>query len=208
MIMKLQVAIDRVTLERAKALCSLFSQTADIVELGTSLIKDYGLLRLRDLKQVTSPAALLADIKTSDEGTYEFRQGFNQGMDILTVMGAASLETLEKCYRETAKNNRTMMIDLLECSDQRIKQISHFKQAIYCLHSSIDKGAMNHPARSLALFRSNYPTIKRVALAGGITLASLNELKESEPDIVIVGSAITKAENPKMELKKFKEAIQ
>ncbi|NSA02826.1 3-keto-L-gulonate-6-phosphate decarboxylase [Clostridium beijerinckii] len=47
--MKLQVAIDRVSLEKAENLVKTFDGLADIIEIGTSLIKDYGLLKLKDI---------------------------------------------------------------------------------------------------------------------------------------------------------------
>ena len=40
--MKLQAAIDRVTLEQAKDLARQLDPIVDIIEMGTSLIKDYG----------------------------------------------------------------------------------------------------------------------------------------------------------------------
>ena len=41
--MKLQVAIDRTDLETAEAMIEEIKESADIIEIGTSLIKDYGL---------------------------------------------------------------------------------------------------------------------------------------------------------------------
>ena len=43
--MKLQVAIDRTDLETAEAMIEEIKESADIIEIGTSLIKDYGLDR-------------------------------------------------------------------------------------------------------------------------------------------------------------------
>ena len=44
--MKLQVAIDRVSLDQAKEVVKKLDGVVDIIELGTSLVKDYGLLQL------------------------------------------------------------------------------------------------------------------------------------------------------------------
>ena len=43
MIMKLQTAIDRVSLSKAEEMVKTFAGETDIIEIGTSLIKDYGL---------------------------------------------------------------------------------------------------------------------------------------------------------------------
>ena len=206
--MKLQVAIDRVTLEKAESLVKAFDGVADIIEIGTSLVKDYGLLKLKELTSKTISSQILGDIKTSDEGAYEFKQGFKQGFNILTVMGSASLETIEKCYEVSEKSNGTMMIDLLECSDKKIKEISNFRNAIYCIHASIDREKLINPGKIIKIFKEKFPKINRIAVAGGITLDSITELNKYNIELVIVGSAITGTDNPIEIAKQFKEVIE
>lgn len=205
--MKLQVAIDRVSLNEAEILVKTFDGLADIIEVGTSLIKDYGLLKLKDITSEKNKSQILGDIKTSDEGAYEFEQGYKQGFDILTVMGSASCKTIEKCYEVSEKYNKTMMIDLLECSDEKINEISHFGNAIYCIHTSIDKESLSNPDEMVKVFKEKFPSIKRIAIAGGITLDSIEKLNKSNIEIVIVGSAITSADNKIEKIKEFKGAI-
>jgi 3-hexulose-6-phosphate synthase len=205
--MKLQVAIDRVPFDKAENLVKIFDGLADVIEIGTSLIKDYGLFKLKELSSEKKTSKLLGDIKTSDEGAYEFKQGFKQGFDILTVMGSASLETIEKCYEVSEQSNGTMMIDLLECSDEKIKEISHFKNAIYCIHASIDREKLLNPAKTVKEFKERFPQVNRIAVAGGITLDCIPELNKHNIELVIVGSAITSAENPVEKAKQFKGVI-
>ena len=133
--MKLQTAIDRVTLSKAEEMAKIFAGKTDIIEIGTSLIKDYGLFALKKLNEYKKDSLLLADLKTCDEGAYEFKQGYEQGFDILTVMGSSSRETLEKCYEVSQSYEKYMLIDLLECSMEKIHEIADFKNAIYCLHT-------------------------------------------------------------------------
>lgn len=205
--MKLQVAIDRVSFEDAENLIKIFDGLADVIEVGTSLIKDYGLFKLKELTSKKRTSEILGDIKTSDEGAYEFKQGFKQGFDILTVMGSASLETIEKCYEVSEENNSIMMIDLLECSDEKIKEISNFKNAIYCIHASIDREKLLNPGKTVEEFKEKFPQIDRIAVAGGITLDCISELNKYNIELIIVGSAITGAKNPVEKAKQFKEAI-
>lgn len=112
--MKLQAAIDRVTLEQAKDLARQLDPIVDIIEMGTSLIKDYGFYALNKEALGLQHAELLLDAKTIDEGQYEFEKGFETGADILTVMGAASQGTLETTYKVAERYGRQMFIDLME----------------------------------------------------------------------------------------------
>lgn len=205
--MKLQVAIDRVSFEKAAELVEEFEGIADVIEIGTSLVKDYGLLKLKDITNKVNKSKVLGDIKTSDEGAYEFRQGFEQGFDILTVMGSASFETISKCYEVSEEYNKVMMIDLLECSKEKIDEISNFDNAIYCIHTSIDKKRVIAIGDEIEEFKKTFPRIKNIAVAGGIKIDSIEELKKYDVELVIVGSAITSSNNPKEVSKGFKEAI-
>ena len=195
--MKLQTAIDRVSLSKT-----------DIIEIGTSLIKDYGLFALKQLNEYKKNSLLLADLKTCDEGAYEFQQGYEQGFDILTVMGSSSRETLEKCYEVSQSYERYMLIDLLECSTEKIHEIADFKNAIYCLHTSVDKSGDHNIIEEIQKFKQQFPKIQNICVAGGITLEVCKEVKKEGIQSVIVGSAITKADNMTEELIKFKEVVK
>jgi 3-hexulose-6-phosphate synthase len=205
--MKLQIAIDRVPLETARALMQQLAPFADILEAGTSIIKDYGVSALDDLKEAASNARLLGDIKTVDEGAYEFRQGFRHGADILTVMGASSVETLQKCYEVAEECGKEMMIDLLECNPEKVERIVHFPNAIYCLHTSVDQGATADPNGDVLAFKKRFPEVKRVAIAGGINIKTVSGLAEADPEIVIVGSGVTKAEDPVNAAQNFRKVM-
>lgn len=206
--MRLQAAIDRVTLDDAVALAKQLDGKTDILEMGTSLVKDYGNAAIRSLRAVLLQTTLLVDSKTIDEGAYEFNQGFQNGADIITVMGAASYDTLKACYDVSQQLNKTMMIDLLEVDDAKIAAIKDFPDAIYALHHSIDRKDKLDATGSVAQFHARFPEIKRLAIAGGIDLAQAKALAEQELiEVVIVGSKITKAADPLAAAQQFMEAI-
>ncbi|RYL89342.1 3-hexulose-6-phosphate synthase [Sporolactobacillus sp. THM7-4] len=205
--MRLQVAIDRMPLNQAEDIVKTIGSQADIIEAGTSLIKDYGVGALAALKKAAPDVPLLGDIKTIDEGEYEFRQGYRSGADILTVMGASSLATIEKCCLVAKEMQKEVMIDLLECTSEKIQAISIFPQAIYCLHTSVDKGATADPNGDILTFRKQFPSIRRIAIAGGINLEAVRKMKETAPEIVIVGSGITKAADKLQSVQNFRKAM-
>ncbi|WP_180369962.1 orotidine 5'-phosphate decarboxylase / HUMPS family protein, partial [Oenococcus oeni] len=111
--MKLQAAIDRRSLQETIELAKKLDPIVDIVEIGTSAIKDFGFAALKNLKSEFHHAEILFDIKTNDEGDYEFKSGYKAGADILTVMGAMDLSTLKKTYQVSQDFHRDMFIDLM-----------------------------------------------------------------------------------------------
>lgn len=206
--MKLQTAIDRVSLTDAVTLAKQLDGKTDILEMGTSLVKDYGNAAIEELREALSQTNLLIDSKTIDEGAYEFNQAFRHGGDIVTAMGAASVATLEACYDVAQKENKTMMIDLLEVSDEKIAKIKHFPNAIYALHHSVDRNDHFDAAASVEVFHQKFPEIKRLAIAGGIDLKQAQILAEQRIiEVIIVGSKIAKAADPMKAVNEFMGAV-
>ncbi|MFT8917838.1 MAG: orotidine 5'-phosphate decarboxylase / HUMPS family protein [Oenococcus sp.] len=207
--MKLQVAIDRKPLNETIALAKALDPVVDIVEIGTSVIKDFGFVALKDLKSQLHHAQLLLDIKTNDEGDYEFKAGFDAKADILTVMGAMDHATLSKTYQVAQDRKKDMFIDLMAMSEQQIAQITDFHQAIFGLHHSHDSSQNFAPTDSVAAFHEQFPSIKRVAVAGGINLTSAKALAaQGLTEIVIVGGAIAGSDDPLASAKEFMEVIK
>ncbi|OZG58736.1 3-hexulose-6-phosphate synthase [Bifidobacterium tissieri] len=191
--MKLQVAIDRVDIPRAVEIIRQVADSADVIEVGTSLTKEFGVRALGPLIEAANGTAVLGDIKTCDEGRYEFDLGFDCGFRYLTVMGSSSKGTLDVCYASAETHDGVMMIDLLECDDDRIERISDYDNAVYCLHTSVDSGATADPVGQVRAFKARYPRIRHIAIAGGITKDQLAGLAAEGVEIAIMGSAITKA---------------
>lgn len=206
--MKLQVAIDRVSLTTAVQLARKLDGIADIVEFGTSIIKDYGFYGIKAANVNLKHSLLLLDTKTNDEGQYEFEQGFKAGADILTVMGTAGPETLASVYEIAEQKNREVLIDLMGMSNNSILEIAKFPNAIYNLHNSHDAGKNANLLNLVSDFRKKFPTIKNIAVAGSIDLEQAKKLAvQNEVQEVIVGSKIVQSNNPINEASKFKEII-
>lgn len=204
--MKIQLAIDRVSIERAKEIINEADPYVDIIEVGTALIKDFGTISIKEIKEAFPNKVILADIKTIDEGAYEFKAAYNSGADIATVMGAASIDTLKACCEVTKSFGKLMMIDLLEVSYEKISKLKGFSDAIFCVHSPSDGGEGGLPSL-LKEFKEKFPEISKIAVAGGVNYQTIAAIKEESVDIVIIGSAITKADSIGKAAKKFREMI-
>lgn len=207
--MRLQAAIDRVSVEDAEKIISEIGEYADIVEIGTSLIKDFGLAgSVNVLRKKFPEQGLLADIKTCDEGAYEFRKTYEAGADIATVMGFSSVSTIKACQEVAQEFNKEYMIDLLEVGDEKlVTLIREFPDAIFGVHLPADKNGdglealVTHEMEQLK-------GVDKVAVAGGVTLDTVDLMKRLGIDIVIVGGAITKAEDKRKAAENFAKKIR
>jgi 3-hexulose-6-phosphate synthase len=203
--MKIQLALDRMEIKEAVDLTKKVEDSIDWIEVGTSLIKEFGMKSVREMKQHFPSKTIVADIKTIDNARYEFEMCFEAGADVATVMGVSPLVTIDTCMEVAKRYNKTVMIDLLNTTQEQKEQLMKYKEAVFCEHVSKDQqeelGAANHGSTENSLYT---PDMK-IAAAGGITLDSLDLLRKTlNPEIVIIGSAITKAENPAEAAAKFK----
>ncbi|MFB3171260.1 3-hexulose-6-phosphate synthase [Neobacillus sp. 179-C4.2 HS] len=203
--MKIQLALDRMEISEAIELTRKVEDSVDWIEVGTSLIKEFGMASVGEMKQAFPAKTIVADIKTIDNARYEFEMCFEAGADVATVMGVSPLVTIEACMEVAGRYNKTVMIDLLNTTEHQKRDLMKYKNAVFCEHVSKDQqeelGASNHGV----VDKNLYGPDMTIAAAGGITLDSLDSLRKTlNPSIVIIGSAITKAENPAEAAAKFK----
>jgi 3-hexulose-6-phosphate synthase len=197
--MNIQLALDRMTIPEAVRMARTVHDYVDWIEVGTSLIKEFGMESIRAIKREFPDKVIVADMKTFDNAKYEFELCFKAGADVATVMGAASPITVNTCIETAEAFGTTVMIDLLHTSLEQQAAILQYNQAVPCLHVSKDEqehtGSMlqgRNPAGANAL-----PEGQRFAMAGGITQKSLPGLLKFKPFILIIGSAITNAADPR-----------
>ncbi|ULT57545.1 orotidine 5'-phosphate decarboxylase [Neobacillus drentensis] len=205
--MKIQLALDRMGIADAIELTRKVADSIDWIEVGTSLIKEFGIVSVKELKQAFPEKTVVADIKTIDNARYEFEMCFEAGADLATVMGAAPLVTIDACMEVARRYKKKVMIDLLNTSSEQKRVLMKYKDAILCDHVSKDEqeeaGSQNRGTTSGQPFVE--PAIQ-MAAAGGITLESIGTLRATmNPAVAIIGSAITKAENPAEAAAKFKQ---
>ncbi|MCM3767625.1 3-hexulose-6-phosphate synthase [Neobacillus niacini] len=194
--MKLQLALDRLTRDECFHLLQETAPYVDWVEVGTGVIKEYGMTIVREIKQQYPEKIIVADMKTCDAGKHEAIQAFEAGADITTVMAFSADKTIKDTLEVAKQYGKQIMIDLLGVTDQnRLADLQQLGANLVSLHFGKDmqqEGSIG--AGQLELL--NGFTKFEVAVAGGIDAKSLPGVLEINPDTVIVGSAITKAANP------------
>ena len=76
------------------------------------------------------------------------------------------------------------------------------------MHHSVDRKDSFDATASVEAFHQKFPEIKRLAIAGGIDLTQAGLLADQGLiEVVIVGSKITKAENPLKAVNEFMGAV-
>ncbi|MFE7332853.1 orotidine 5'-phosphate decarboxylase / HUMPS family protein [Streptomyces sp. NPDC057565] len=102
MALQLQIALDRIPLERAVRIAAAVAPHTDWIEVGTSLIKQFGMESIHQVVAAAHGAPVLADLKTADDAVFEFTLAYEAGASSATVLGIADDATLDKAVQLAA----------------------------------------------------------------------------------------------------------
>ncbi len=199
----LQVALDFTDLESAVRVGSLTSiGKAVILEAGTPLIKAEGVKSVRVLRSIPGQHLLMADTKTMDVGGLEARLVLGSGADAMSVLLAASDETIREAVTAAEEAGADVYGDSMGFTDLSswIDKARRAGVDVFLIHVGIDV------QRALGLTASQVLDVVRkakelfkgpVAVAGGIKPEDVGAVVRAGADIVIIGSAITKSQDPR-----------
>ncbi len=199
----LQVALDFTDLESAVRVGSLTSLgRAVILEAGTPLIKAEGVKSVRVLRAIPGQHLVMADTKTMDVGGVEARLVTGAGADAMSVLLAASEETVKEAVASAEEAGADVYGDSMGFTELAswVEKARRAGADVFLIHIGIDV------QRSLGLTASQLLDVVRkakelfrgpVAVAGGIKPEDVEAVRRAGADVVIIGSAITKSQDPR-----------
>ena len=205
----LQLALDFTELSRAiKVAEEAIKGGVDWLEAGTPLIKSEGMRAVRELRRRFRDRVIVADMKTMDTGRLEVEMAFKAGADVAIVLGVSDDSTIREAVEAARNFGGYIMVDIINAPDpvKRAVELEKLGVDIICVHIGIDQQMQGmDPIKLLEEIREKVSI--PLAIAGGITSETAGIAVEKGADIVIVGGAITKAENATEAARLIKEAM-
>ena len=197
--MLLQVAIDKA---ESLGVIAQVRGIADIIEIGTPLLKRFGIGAIATARELCPDTPVLADTKTVDAGDLEAEMVLGAGARLMTVLSSTSRATHAAVDRVAARYRAFVVVDTITESGKAellpagVTFPGSF--AYVGVHSPTDmRVAGDRSSAHIDAVRDIRRRGFRVALAGGLGPRTLAAVLEAEPEIVIVGGAITGADDPR-----------
>ena len=206
--MKLQVAMDVLTVEAALDLAGKVAEHVDIIELGTPLVKNAGLGAVTAVKTAHPDKIVFADMKTMDAGELEAEIAFAAGADLVSVLGSADDSTIAGAIKAAKAHNKGIVVDLIGVQDKvaRAKEARALGAKFIEFHAGLDEQAK--PGYNLdVLLNAGEEARVPFSVAGGVNLSTIEAVQRAGADVAVVGGSLYSADDPAVAAKELRAAI-
>jgi 3-hexulose-6-phosphate synthase len=209
--MKLQLALDTPDLTHELELAGRVAAYVDLIEAGTPLLIREGIRAVRELRRRHRGRPIVADIKVIDAGEPIAELAFAAGATVVTVLGNAADELIERVVRSAHRYDGQVMADSLTVLNivDRARRLRELGVTSLCVNRRGFKRAkgLSREERINQIAELIEEIELPVYLAGGIDAAELTLLRELPLAGVIVGAAIANAPSPIDSAKKMRAIL-
>lgn len=207
----LQVALDFMNLDRAMQIArESVKGGVDWLEAGTPLIKSEGMNAIRTLKKEFPNHMIIADMKIMDVGSVEVEMAAKSGANVVIVLGLSDDSTISEAVAAGKKYGAEIMVDLINVENMidRAVQLERLGVDIICVHVGIDQQMKGMQPLEVTRQVAEVITTPKLAIAGGLNSETAPKAIEVGADIVIIGHAITAAQDAAEATRVIKQAME
>lgn len=158
-----------------------------LIEAGTPFIKREGFAGVRKISELWS-GKIVADLKTTDGALEEVELAYNAGASAATVLGSASVETINLFIERCKELGMDSMIDMINV-EEPLKAILKLKRPprVVILHKGRDEETTRGKLiqyKHISKIKSKYDVL--ISAAGGVDLKEARSAIFNGANIVVV----------------------
>lgn len=205
--MKIQFAIDAVTLKDAVRLAQATAAHVDILELGSPLIKSEGMRMIEVMREAHPGKKILADLKTVDAGELEADLAFSAGADYMTVLGVSDNSTVRGAIAAADHHGKAIVVDLVGVADKvaRAREVVDLGAAFVEFPAGPEEQARSGHSLE-TLIHAGAEAGVPFSVTGGVSLDTIVTAYQAGADVAVIGSALYSAADPAQVARQMKEA--
>ncbi|MBY9007166.1 MAG: orotidine 5'-phosphate decarboxylase [Candidatus Lokiarchaeota archaeon] len=211
----LQIALDVINLQRALEIAEeSIRGGVEWIEAGTPLIKSEGMNAIRELRKRFPDKIIIADMKTVDGGSIEIEMAAKSGANIVLMLGGSDDTSIKEAVDAARKFGVLLGCDTIDVPKnnliERALKLEELGVNMICSHVGIDQQTLFGGEKTLEFAKKLKEELNPstwIAVAGGINSETAAKAKELGVDVIVVGGAFYKSENPEITAKRIKEAI-
>ena len=209
----LQLALDYISLPKAIVMASLVAPEVDIIEIGTPLCKAAGLDAIRAIREICPDKLILADFKAPDVGGLEATMAFDAGADMMTVIGGATLATVEQALTVARQRGKEMLMELTGIRDNELmdraadwRQVGVERIVYHREWDAQSAGRQWEESDKVKICRLIDMGFK-LTVTGGLTLDLLPFFADIPVSVLICGRGIREASDPRAAAHQMRQTI-
>lgn len=209
----LQAAMDYISLPKALVMAYQVAPEVDIIEIGTPLCKAAGLEAIRAMREICPDKLILADLKTPDVGGLEATMAFDAGADMMTVIGGATLATVEQALTVARARGKEMLMELTGVRDNEIlvraaewRKIG-VERIVYHREWDAQSAGRMWAESDKVTIRKLIEMGFKLTVTGGLTIELLPFFADLPVSVLICGRGIREASDPRSAARQMRLAI-
>jgi len=185
----LQIALNNGLIEAREIISQLPQSEKILIEVGTPMIKIYGLRAIREIKMLSPESYIVADAKVADLAEREVALLAGAGANAATCLGVAPLETIEEFINACENYKIDSMLDMMnvESSIAVLKKLKKLPSVVI-LHRGVDETEFSKekviPYYQIKQIKGRFNLM--VSVAGGDTPLEIQSAFFNDADIVVV----------------------
>lgn len=201
----LQVALDTEDLPTALNVVRQVGDVVDVIEAGTLLIYEEGLMAVKNLRALCPDKIVLADTKTADAGGHVGAECKNAGADWMTCINAATVPTMK-----SAQDKIEVQVELYKNWTKELAQEwlnAGIDQVVYHQSRDAKLAGQTWGQKDLKEVKELISMGFKVSVTGGMKPEVLKLFKGVNVYTFIAGRAIHGADDPHAAALEFKTEI-
>ena len=208
---QLQLALDYISLPKAIVMAALVAPEVDIIEIGTPLCKAAGLEAIRSIREICPDKLILADFKAPDVGGLEATMAFDAGADMMTVIGGATLATVEQALTVARARGKEMLMELTGVRDILERAVEWreigVERIVYHREWDAQSAGRQWTEADKETISKLIDMGFKLTVTGGLTLELLPFFADLPVSVLICGRGIREASDPRAAAHEMRAAI-